>query len=504
MATMALINIFILLTTFWIFILETQDEKSDGNESCVKFYCPSDLIKPENEWLLCAKTGGNNSSLIKRDLQSLPSHSYENSTEMLIKILKKYEYNQWKACFKYNDTKEMKNSNCNFNHLKKCNCNCSNTESYTKEFFQSGKYVFLLFGLIALIGNLVVIFFVSKKLLFVATVKENAVYNILVLNLSFADLLLAIHVILVSFIIRNHVICNALGVISVTGYQVGTTIIVLICYYRLHGVLKPFKVIRKKVLLIILIFVWIMWLMFSLLPIIWPDVFLPTRGEKFDLISKSVESTLSNAANNTDVFSELLNTVSKFNFSQVREQLLKSLDIYPNKKFYDQQRVCTISFLRFKSNGKHLLLAMLLYNSFSLIFIVIAYIIIFIRVFNCRNLITSFFLQLPDNGRKAKENSKVFIKIFFIVATNFFCWTPVCIIGFLFYFKSLNKNECLYCKFLNYHHIVQKVMLLLILINPSLNPYIYCNKFWKRLFKSCKTRIFCTNNRLRQLKCHTS
>ena len=53
----------------------------------VKFYCPSGLIKPENERLLCAKTGGKNSSLIKRDLQSLLSHSYENSTEMLIKIL---------------------------------------------------------------------------------------------------------------------------------------------------------------------------------------------------------------------------------------------------------------------------------------------------------------------------------------------------------------------------------------------------------------------------------
>ena len=420
---------------------------------------------------------------------------------MLIKILKKH--NQWKACFKYNGTKEMKNCNCNFNHLKMCNCNCSNTKSFTKELLQKERYVFLLFGLIALIGNLVVIFFVSKKLLFVATVKENTVYNILVLNLSFADLLLAIYVMLVSFVPENYVICIALGVISVTGYQVGTTIIVLICYYRLHGVLKPFKVISKKVLLIILLFVWIMWLVFSLLLIIWPDVFLPTRGEKFELVSLSVKSTLSNAANNTDVFSELLNTVSKFNFSQVREQLLKSLDIYPNKKFYDQHRVCTIKFLRFKSNGKHLMLAMLLYNSFSLIFIVIAYITIFIRVFNCRSLITSFFLQ-PDNGRKAKENSKVFIKIFFIVATNFFCCTPICIIGFLFYFKSLNKNECSYCKFLHYHHIIQKVVLLLILINPLLNPYIYCNNFWKRLFKSCKTRIFCTNNRLRQLKCHTS
>ena len=147
---------------------------------------------------------------------------------MLLEILEKH--NQWKACFKYNGTKEMKNDYCNFDRLK-CNCDCSNSTYSKTELIQNGKYVFLLFGLIALIGNLVVIFFVSKKLLFVATVKKNTVYNILVLNLEFADFLCAIYVILVSFIIRNYAICIALGVINVTGYQVGTTIIVLICYY---------------------------------------------------------------------------------------------------------------------------------------------------------------------------------------------------------------------------------------------------------------------------------
>ena len=441
------------------------------------------MIKPENQWLLCAKTGGNNPSSNDRLLQSL---SNVNSLEMLRGILKKHV--QWNVCFKYNGTQlssstEIRNTYCNFNHLEQYNCNCSKEKFSEKKFIQKDKYLFLSFGLIAMIGNLVVIFFVSKKLLFVATVQENTVYNILILNLSFANLLLAIYIILLSFIKPNDLNCNALGVIRVTGYQVGTTIITLICYYHLQEFLKLFNVINKKFLLISLLFVWIFWLVFSLLSINSPDVFLPNR----------VNSIVSNVGNKTDAFSVLLNIVSKFNSSQVHTQLLKSLGIYPNMKFYYQYPTCTIIFFSFKSNGKYLMLAMLLHNSLLFIFVVIAYTTIFFRIFNCRNLKISFFFQSPDNGREgreAKESLKVLKKFFLIVATNFLCWISFCIFGFYFYLQSLNKTNCSYRKFLHYHHTAQKAMLLLTLINPVLNPYIYGDKFWKTLFKNCKTRIF--------------
>ena len=418
---------------------------------------------------------------------------------MLMKILEKDV--QWKACFKYNgiqlnSSTEIRNSYCNFNTLK-CNCNCSKEKHFEMKFMD----VFWLFGLIAVIGNLVVIFFVSKKLLFVATVKEKTVYKILVLNLSIADLLFAIYAILVCFFKKNDVICNALGVISLTGYQVDITIIALICYYRLQGVLKPFNVISKKYnLLIILLFVWIFWFMFSLLPIIWPDVFLPNRLSKINLALESIKSIPLNETNNTDVFSILLNTVLKFNSNEVWIQLLKRLGIYPNMTFYNQHQACTISSLSLKSHDKYLTLAILFYNSLLLIFIFIAYTTIFRSVFNCRNLITSSFFQSPDIGRKSKESLKVFKKIFLIVATNFLCWTPVCIVDFWFYFESPNQNECSYYNFLHNHHILVEVIFLLTSVNPILNPYIYCNKFWKKLFKNCKTKIFRINNRLRRLK----
>ena len=403
------------------------------------------------------------------------------------------------AFFKYNGTQSNncteRGNCCYIFKILSCISNCLIEKHSEKEFIEKRKYVFLFLGLIAMIGNLVAIFFVSKKLLFVATVKENTVYNILVLNLAFADLLLAVYVIIFSSITSklNDVICNVLGVMSVTGFQVGTTIITLICAYRLHGVLRPFSLISKKFLLISLLFVWIVWLGFSLLPIISPDVFLPNKTEKITFALESIKSTALNEMNNTNVFSVLLKTISKFNCSE-------GLDIYPDMKFYNQHQACTIGLLKFKSNGKYFILAMLSNNFLSLIFILIAYTTIFVRIFNCRNLVTSFFFHSPDNGRKAKESSKVFKKIFIIVATNFLCWATVCIVMVSFYLQSINGSKCWYCKFLNYYHIVKKVMLMLALINSVLNPYIYCNKIWKTLFKNCKTRIFRTNNRLRQLK----
>ena len=486
----------------WLFILEIQDEKEDEIESCVGFYCRNSAIKLENEWLLCTKTGGNNSSLNKQLIQLL---SNVNSKTVLLEILEKCV--PWKAFFKYNCTqsskcKEIRKTRRIFNLFKKCHFNCSEKEFSTQEFIKQRKYGFLFFGLFAMIGNLVVIFFVSKKLLFIATVKENTVYNILVLNLAFADLLIAVYVIIFSSIMgeSNDVICNVLGVISVTGFQVGTTIIALICAYRLHGVLKPFSLISKKFLLISLLFVWIVWLVFSLLPIISPDVFLPNKIEEINSDLESIESTTLNETNNTDIFSVLVNTVLKFNCSEVYTQLFKSLGIYPNMKFYNKHQACTISSLSFKSDEKYFMLAMFSYNFLLLIFILIAYTTIFVRIFNCRDLITSFFFQSPDNGRKAKESLKVFIKTFIIVATNFLCWATVCIAGVYFYFQSLNKPKCRYSNFLYEHHIVQKVILLLVLINPLLNPYIYCVKFWKTLFEIVKQEFFVPTNMLRHFK----
>ena len=486
----------------WLFILENQDEKQDGIESCVGFYCRNSSIKLENQWLLCTKTEGNNSSLNKQLVQLL---SNVNSTKVLLTILK--ECVRWKAFLKFNCTQL---NNCTkitktrriLNHLKKCNFKCLKEEFSKQELIKERKYWFLFFGLFAIIGNLMVIFFVLKKLLFVATVKENTVYNILVLNLAFADLLIAVYVIIFSFITckLNDVTCNVLGVMSVTGFQVGTTIIALICAYRLHGVLKPFSLISKKFLLINLLFVWIVWLVFSLLPIISPYVFLPNRIRKINSDLKSIESTILNETNNTDVFSVLVNTVLKFNCSEVHTQLFKSLNIYPNMKFYNQHRACTISFLSFKSDGKYFMLAMLLYNSLLLIFILIAYTIIFMRIFNCRNLITSFFFQLPDNSRKAKESLKVFKQTFIIVSTNFVCWALVCIFGVYFYLQSFYQTECRYSYFLYKHRIVQTLILFLALINPLLDPYIYCIKFWQTIFKIVKQKFFVPINMLRHFK----
>ena len=126
----------------WLFILEIQNKKRDGNESCVKFYCQKNSIKLENQLLLCTKMEGNNSKSNEEPLQSL---SNVNSANSLIGILK--DCVQWKACFKYNGIQlnnytEIRNNFCNFNHSN-CNSNCSKEKDSEKEFIEKEKYLFL-------------------------------------------------------------------------------------------------------------------------------------------------------------------------------------------------------------------------------------------------------------------------------------------------------------------------------------------------------------------------
>ena len=109
----------------------------------------------------------------------------------------------------------------------------------------------MLLGLIALVGNLVVIY--GK----IMNLRKNQnkdikiqIYHTLVLNLAFADLLMGIYLTANSFEIKRKVdigvyfseygLCNALASITAVSSQVSITTL-LIIIYRLVGVTKPFN-----------------------------------------------------------------------------------------------------------------------------------------------------------------------------------------------------------------------------------------------------------------------
>ena len=130
--------------------------------------------------------------------------------------------------------------------------------------------------IISLLGNGAAIMYEIQTLTKQTTrkAKEEKINNMLVLNLCFADLLMGIYLIIISLsYLLNHTIafnfnlCNAMGIISTLSIQVSMSVLVIISAYRLYSVLYPFKPIRIKVAVILMVLIWIVWMVVAIVPV---------------------------------------------------------------------------------------------------------------------------------------------------------------------------------------------------------------------------------------------
>ena len=138
----------------------------------------------------------------------------------------------------------------------------------------------LVLGLMCLFGNSIVIF---RQIFNLAKQKnyhkEIRVYNSLLLNLSLADFLMGIYLVVISFEIKRksfvadiyfteYRLCNALGVLNFLSSQVSMSTIFLISCFRLYSVVCPFKKVRLKIVFYVIALTWILWILVAVLPII--------------------------------------------------------------------------------------------------------------------------------------------------------------------------------------------------------------------------------------------
>ena len=156
------------------------------------------------------------------------------------------------------------------------NINCS---SFLNSSLVTKWYIFLVIGLLSLVGNMVVIYdkIVSLRK-FQNKSKEIQIYHTLVLNLSLADLLMGLYLTAVSFEIRykvdsgvyfsEHGFCNALDILNVVSSQVSITTLFIISFYRLVGITRPFEKQHLKSVITLIALTWIVWLVVAFLPTI--------------------------------------------------------------------------------------------------------------------------------------------------------------------------------------------------------------------------------------------
>ena len=412
---------------------------------------------------------------------------------------------------------------------------CGNT-SCTKfvNSYSGGKwFLLLILGLLCLLGNSVVI--VDKIISFRKKQqkdKEIQIYHILVLNLALADLLMGIYLTAIGFEIKHKasigvyfsepIICNALGIISTVSSQVSITILFIISFYRLIGVIKPYKSLHLRVIVTVVSLTWLIWLVVAAMPLIplkplkkvFTFGFVKNRQIDRDSVIAFAklaffieERMLPGFVNIPEVKSVLQNVI-EFPTSSVFQKFSASLgwirfepENWKLVGFYDSKYLCSTDFV-VDDDVKHLYdyfdLTLVFCNLTISLAIMIAYVLITIKLSdensgaffaNCKWFSGNFCCTCEKLGHsndvRLAENRKLFRRISIIILTDVACWVPICVMSIVnWQFPSKNTEEILK------HSIsFNTVILILVPLNSILNPYIYSVHLWKLLFKHIKSKV---------------
>ena len=275
------------------------------------------------------------------------------------------------------------------------------------------KYLFVatILGLVSLFGNCVtmtneILNIVKRN---VHNSREKKIYNILVFNLSFSNLLMGFYFIAGVIIHKvdaiNASICNATEIVSSLSMVMSASILTIITAYRLYSILFPYKLVSIKLTVAILILVWFAWICVVSVPLFneiafanefTSEVLVYDRNNMTRIELPKVYQTIKNLAqaiNATDeAFSQVLNALSKYQSNEVAIQLLESFNLIDFKQYetelinyYHITGGCTFQVI-FETRNHAITrfsLCIIFLNLAEYIFIIAAYIIMFKKYRDC-------------------------------------------------------------------------------------------------------------------------
>ena len=417
-------------------------------------------------------------------------------------------------------------------------CIVSRCEKYVIRNFVSNWILLLIFGLISVFGNAVVMYYKIKCLWKKCNRRKQVqIYNALVFNLSFSDLLMGIYLTSLAFEIRNKVarnvyfgntpLCNVLGILNFISSQVSLTLLTIISLFRLLSVAYPYQKQHLKIAVSLIVLTWFIWIPVSILPVIQQEPLAtfftsgihnehftntPENYVSIFKIKLLIKNLLKLAPENSNV-KHVLGAALRENSRDVMVKTLEKLGIIDTSieawhfsGYYTSKYSCSINFLvqdREVLPHNYFTLCIILYNVLSCVFIVIAYGIISVQVFGChsanpnnfrRRTLSSFYRKSSrkkqtnePNLIRDYENQKLFCRMFIVIVTDILCWIPLCVLFFVFWFEPI--EEIGKPMFSHLHQNFQIAVLWIIPLNSILNPYIYSFHLWQDLFKACKKKL---------------
>ena len=501
---------------FLIFSAGISTTKTKSNAPCFRFECAT---YTKEKYYICPQEQNetkNGNHLIEKSLKKV------TSSKEMVDFLKAHVH--WNLQVYYVNNNSKINDNVLFitGQKKLCDkCNCSIKSTSTVKILKKYQAAFLLLGLLGVFGNTVAISSEFHNLLKgIFSTKENKIYTILVLNLSFADLLVGIYLATYSIFISSKIslsLCKILGLISVTSNQVSVTLLVLISAYRVYGIVFPYKNVHLKVTIIFLVFCWTFWIFVACIPAFNYRFFSYTfvrgirvknssvfhKSIKFQEMSNFLDAIENVSKNFPSYFGEIISNINRFRTNEVLLQVLSSFGVVDFRKsrfkffgYFIPSTVCTSDYLIANHQTyKFYALFLLFYNLTSFLSILVLCTII-VKHLSIKEMFYSCFKQLfsfscQSNVTTVKnvrniENQKIFRRLLLIIATDFICWVPISLMGICHFFLSLFESDCNFCGHAKERTIASTAILILLPINSILNPFIYTFNIWKNLIKKIK------------------
>lgn len=370
---------------------------------------------------------------------------------------------------------------------------------------------FLVLGILCIFGNLIVISKKAKTLWKnTRKSKETTIHSFLILNLAIADLLMGIYLFAISMEIRNYAqdseystsnsVCNTYGIVNMISGQVSLTILVMISYFRLHGLIFPYRRVHKKTAVILIAVSWMWWLLFAIIPILeiatLEEFF--TFGASSPFFHKNYYLVFRNVRRFLDSFIGLdirgnelecvINATQKIKTPSILLGTLQSFDIinfdreqWILKGYYTKQSFCAANLLlKSSSPSSHYTLFIISINLLFCIAIILAYSAILYNVTGRQKLRifcsyctkkATYITEQKRDYRRRKEDQKIFYRVGLIVLTDLVAWLTICLLSLDFYFSPRNL-----CKYLRWFSIIQVFALCAVPLNSVINPYVYSIK----------------------------
>nr|XP_039267319.1 G-protein coupled receptor GRL101-like [Styela clava] len=361
-------------------------------------------------------------------------------------------------------------------------------------------------GVLSVVGNTSVLIFTLKSTVFQKQKLTNVavIYNFLVFNLALADMIMG------SFLLalgaKNEMVsgtycredkhwrsgstCTALGMMATISSETSIAMLAILSSYRLCCVVRPIQSrdFRLGTAVLIAGSVWFIAILVATIPIIpyFANYFVnkvwlsPNPYFVSDVVNKSTMKTFiqildSYSPNYTNNI-----TYASFEWSRVDESLSQLDPSYKTLGFfgyYSTHAVCLPKI--FVTHGEpawEYSFVLTTVNFLTFIYIVVAYMMMWRPgPMNKTSSVTS------RSGKATRNMQK---RIAVLVASDFACWVPTCMIGFLC-LAGVDVSDTVYAL----------AAIILLPINSALNPILYSNALqgvWRtisRVVGCCKTNL---------------